>query len=117
MEALCSSTMLLLRVVSLQIQALAYNTKKLKREEAPKSWEDVTNPKYKGIVEKYSCVHMTSFPFEWMIALMHMIGEGVFDRYPKLRVGFMEGACGWLPFWSERLDEHFHKLRPQWPLL
>jgi len=37
-------------VVSLQIQALAYNTKKLKREEAPKSWENVTNPKYKGIV-------------------------------------------------------------------
>jgi len=37
-------------VVSLQIQALAYNTKKLKRQEAPKSWEDVTNPKYKGIV-------------------------------------------------------------------
>jgi iron(III) transport system substrate-binding protein len=37
-------------VVSLQIQALAYNTKKLKREEVPKSWEEVTNPKYKGIV-------------------------------------------------------------------
>jgi iron(III) transport system substrate-binding protein len=37
-------------VVSLQIQALAYNTKKLKREEVPRSWEDVTNPKYKGIV-------------------------------------------------------------------
>ena len=33
-------------VVSLQIQALAYNTRKMKREEAPKSWEDVTNPKY-----------------------------------------------------------------------
>ena len=68
-------------------------------------------------MEKYSYVHMTSFPFELMIALMHMIGEGVFDRYPKLKVGFMEGACGWLPFWSERMDEHFHKLRPQWPLL
>ena len=37
-------------VVSLQIQALAYNTRKLKSEEAPKSWEDVTNPKYKGNV-------------------------------------------------------------------
>jgi predicted TIM-barrel fold metal-dependent hydrolase len=68
-------------------------------------------------MEKYSYVHMTSFPFELMIALMHMIGEGVFDRYPKLKVGFMEGACGWLPFWSERMDEHYHKLRPQWPLL
>jgi ABC-type Fe3+ transport system substrate-binding protein len=37
-------------VVSLQIQALAYNTRKLKPEDAPKNWEDVTNPKYKGIV-------------------------------------------------------------------
>jgi len=37
-------------VVSLQIQALAFNTKKLKPQDAPKSWEDVTNPKYKGIV-------------------------------------------------------------------
>ncbi len=39
-----------LPIVSLQIQALAYNTKKLKAAELPKSWEDVTNPKYKGMV-------------------------------------------------------------------
>jgi len=37
-------------VVSLQIQALAYNTKKLKPEEAPKSWENVAETKYAGIV-------------------------------------------------------------------
>jgi uncharacterized protein len=66
-------------------------------------------------MEKYSYVHMTAFPFELMIALMHMAGEGVFDRYPSLRVGFMEGGCGWVPFWSERMDEHQEKLGPQWP--
>ena len=66
-------------------------------------------------MEKYSYVHMTAFPFELMIALMHMIGEGVFDRYPRLKVAYMEGACGWVPFWLERLDEHFEKLRPQFP--
>jgi predicted TIM-barrel fold metal-dependent hydrolase len=66
-------------------------------------------------LEKYSYVHMTAFCFEPMIALMHMIGEGVFDRFPTLRVAFVEGACGWLPFWANRLDEHFEKLRPQWP--
>jgi ABC-type Fe3+ transport system substrate-binding protein len=36
--------------VSLQVQALAYNTKKLKPADLPKSWEEVANPKYKGIV-------------------------------------------------------------------
>jgi hypothetical protein len=66
---------------------------------------------------KYVYVHMTAFPFELMIAMMHMIGEGVFDRYPKLRIGFMEGAAGWLPFWAERLDEHVEKLAPQMPQL
>ena len=68
-------------------------------------------------MEKYSYVHLTSFPFELMIALMHMIGEGVFDRYPRLKVAFMEGACGWLPFWSERLDEHYEILQPTVPYL
>jgi hypothetical protein len=66
---------------------------------------------------KYVYVHMTAFPFELMIAMMHMIGEGVFDRYPKLRVGFMEGGAGWLPFWAERFDEHIEKLAPQMPEL
>src|SRR4051794_14956158 len=37
-------------VISLQIQALVYNTKKLKPADLPKSWEDVANPKYKGNV-------------------------------------------------------------------
>jgi hypothetical protein len=60
---------------------------------------------------------MTAFPFELMIAMMHMIGEGVFDRFPRLRVGFMEGGAGWLPFWMERLDEHVEKLAPQMPNL
>ena len=36
--------------VSLQIQALAYNTKKIKPADLPKSWEEVANPKYKGMV-------------------------------------------------------------------
>ena len=64
---------------------------------------------------KYVYVHMTAFPFELMIAMMHMIGEGVFDRFPKLKVGFMEGGAGWLPFWMERFDEHIEKLAPQMP--
>jgi iron(III) transport system substrate-binding protein len=36
--------------VSLQIQALAYNTRKMKPADLPKNWEEVANPKYKGMV-------------------------------------------------------------------
>ena len=39
-----------LPTVSLQILALSYNTKKMRKEDLPKNWEDVANPKYKGIV-------------------------------------------------------------------
>lgn len=39
-----------LPTMSLQIMALSYNTKKLKKDELPKNWEDVINPKYKGMV-------------------------------------------------------------------
>ena len=28
---------------------------------------------------------------------------------------FQYGGAGWLPYWMERLDEHFEKLQPQWP--
>ncbi|HEX6513439.1 MAG TPA: amidohydrolase family protein [Chloroflexota bacterium] len=66
-------------------------------------------------MDKYSYVHITAFVFELMIALMHQIGEGVFDRFPGLKVAYMEGGAGWIPFWAERLDEHQGKLRPQWP--
>jgi iron(III) transport system substrate-binding protein len=39
-----------LATVSLQIQVLSYNTKKIKPADLPKSWEDVANPKFKGLV-------------------------------------------------------------------
>ena len=39
-----------LPTVSLQIQALAYNTRKIKPDQLPKSWEEVANPKYKGLI-------------------------------------------------------------------
>jgi hypothetical protein len=34
-----------------------------------------------------------------------IIGSGVMDRYPSLRVGTLEAGHGWLPLWMARLDE------------
>jgi len=35
-----------------------------------------------------------------------IIGAGVLDRYPELRLTALECGHGWLPFWAARLDEH-----------
>ena len=34
-----------------------------------------------------------------------LIGSGVMDRYPKLRLGVLEAGHSWLPFWMARIDE------------
>jgi predicted TIM-barrel fold metal-dependent hydrolase len=35
-----------------------------------------------------------------------LIGAGVLDRYPELRIAPLECGHGWLPSWTARLDEH-----------
>ncbi|HEV3113283.1 MAG TPA: amidohydrolase family protein [Candidatus Binataceae bacterium] len=54
--------------------------------------------------------HAIVHPFEQMLAFGSLLEGGVFDRFPRLRVGFMESNCGWLPFWLDRLDEHVERL-------
>lgn len=54
----------------------------------------------------FALQHAIGFPMENMIAFGHMIYTGILDRYPKLRVSFLEGNAGWVPFWLGRLDDH-----------
>ncbi len=57
--------------------------------------------------------HAIGFPFENMISLGHLIFLRVLERFPKLRVSFLEGNAGWLPFWLGRLDDHGLRSRRQ----
>lgn len=41
------------------------------------------------------------------IALTTMIFDGVFDRFPKLRVATVEARAGWVGEWLERFDYHY----------
>ena len=56
---------------------------------------------------KYIGVHMTSHPFEQMLSIVSVISNGVLDRFPKLKVGFLEAGVGFLPYWMERFDEKY----------
>jgi len=44
-----------------------------------------------------------------------LIGSGVMDRYPGLRIGTLEAGHGWLPFWMARIDEHAETVKAALP--
>lgn len=46
-------------------------------------------------------------PFEMMLAFMSFNGHDVLERFPDLRVGYLGAGVGWLPYWLDRVDEHW----------
>jgi len=68
--------------------------------------------------DKFIQVHTLEHPFAILIQFTNMIFEGIFERFPKLRVAFLEAGSGWLPYMMDRMDEEFEKpYRFQAPLL
>lgn len=56
--------------------------------------------------------HIATHSVEQMLACMDVIMGGVLERFPRLRVAFLEAQCGWLPFWLHRMDEHYEWRAP-----
>jgi len=42
-----------------------------------------------------------------MLACAQYCADGLLERIPELKVAHLESSCGWLPFWLERMDEHW----------
>ena len=53
--------------------------------------------------------HTVSHPMEQMASMVALIGSGVLERHPKLRVAFLESGGGWLPYMLWRLDEQYEQ--------
>lgn len=70
-----------------------------------------------GRFSNYAQVHCLSFPVDQMVALTALVLGGVLDRFPRLRVGFMESGIGWVPSFVHRMHEHAEKLGRMLPQL
>jgi len=49
---------------------------------------------------------MVGNPFDEMLALSCFIMGGVCERFPRLRLLFLESGGGWIAHWLERMDHH-----------
>jgi predicted TIM-barrel fold metal-dependent hydrolase len=59
--------------------------------------------------------HAYGFVAGLLAGSMDVLCGGVLARHPTLRLALLEGGCGWLPFWIERLDEHYEQLPGEAP--
>jgi predicted TIM-barrel fold metal-dependent hydrolase len=63
--------------------------------------------------DNYIQVHCVSFPFDQMAAMTALVSGGVLERHPRLRVAFLESGVGWVPYFLERMHEHYES-RGHW---
>ena len=52
----------------------------------------------------YAPVHALGHPFGIMVSFASIIFNGVFDKYPNVRIGFLEAGAGWLTLCMERFS-------------
>jgi predicted TIM-barrel fold metal-dependent hydrolase len=48
-------------------------------------------------------------------AAMTMVSDGLFDRFPSLKVLCVEAGCGWAPYIMDRMDEKYEHLGWTYP--
>jgi predicted TIM-barrel fold metal-dependent hydrolase len=55
----------------------------------------------------FAQVHTLAHPFAQMTQLTSIVMSGVLDRFPRLRIAFLEAGVAWVPFLIERMDRAF----------
>ena len=66
-------------------------------------WDSI----YHHLFPQFAEVHTLGHPFAQMRHLTSILCEGVLVRFPKLKMGFLEAGCTWVPFLLDRMDERF----------
>jgi len=58
-------------------------------------------------LDPYAAVHAIGHPLGQMVSLASLIFNGIMDRFPKVRFGFLEGGVAWFLFCLERFDRSY----------
>jgi len=69
------------------------------------------------LCNRFIAVHALGFTFYNMIHLTNWICNGMPERYPKLKVLWIESGLAWVPFLMQRLDNEYMMRSSEVPLL
>lgn len=61
--------------------------------------------------------HTLGHTLEQIYATIQVVYGGVLEKFPRLRVAFLEGLVGWIPMLMERMDEEYERRPFEAPLL
>lgn len=74
-------------------------------------------PGYRDIWGNAAVARTAAHPWGAQRALAYLIGAGILDRYPNIKLGFAETGHGWLPWWLLRFDSQIHYVKGVIPKL
>ena len=58
-------------------------------------------------MDTHTSGHIIAHPFEAMVAMMSLIWYGVIENHPNLKIVHVEADAGWLPYWLQRMEQHW----------
>lgn len=64
-------------------------------------------PSFGERMDTHTSGHIIAHPFEAMVAMMTLIWYGVIERHPGLTIVHVEADAGWLPYWLQRMEQHY----------
>jgi len=68
-------------------------------------------PAFDSCVETFLDAHALSMALPAQMALVALLGHGMMDRYPELRIAFMEFGAEWLFYMVGRIDHYIPRER------
>jgi len=52
--------------------------------------------------------HILGFTLPVLMGFYAFLGGGILDRFPRIKVAFLEAGADWVPYLIERMDHYFH---------
>jgi predicted TIM-barrel fold metal-dependent hydrolase len=65
------------------------------------------NPGITGCFDTSYGAHVLGFTLPVIMAFYAFTGGGILDRFPRLKLAFLEAGCEWLPYVVQRMDHYY----------